>query len=52
MIIDTAHMNHKAMMDVLETSKKAIINSHSNLKAFCDHSRNVYDEFLLLLAKK
>lgn len=51
MIIDTAHMNHQAMMDVLEISKKPIINSHSNLRIFCDHSRNVYDEFLLLLAK-
>jgi membrane dipeptidase len=51
MIIDTAHMNHQSMMDVVRCSKKPILNSHSNLKAFASHTRNVEDEFLDALAQ-
>ncbi len=50
MIIDTAHMNHQAMMETLATSQKPIINSHSNLQHFQKHPRNVYDEFVIQLA--
>lgn len=49
MIVDTAHMNHQSMMDVVRIAKKPILNSHSNLKHFCAHTRNVEDEFLYAL---
>ena len=49
MIVDTAHMNHQSMMDVIRIAKKPVLNSHSNLKHFCAHTRNVEDEFLYAL---
>jgi len=51
-IIDTAHMNHRAMMETLIISNRPIINSHSNLKAFSSHPRNVEDEFIRALADR
>lgn len=51
MIIDTAHMNHESMMDVVKFSEKPIINSHSNLKSFHNHTRNVEDEFIRMIVK-
>lgn len=51
MLIDTAHMNHQAMMETVGASKKPILNSHSNLMHFFNHSRNVTDEFLHALAQ-
>lgn len=51
MIIDTAHMNHQTMMEVLATSSKPVLNSHSNLMHYASHTRNVADEFLDALAK-
>jgi len=51
-IIDTAHMNHRAMMETLTISHRPIINSHSNLKAFSPHPRNVTDEFVRALADR
>ena len=51
MMVDTAHMSHRAMMDVLEVSTKPILNSHSNLLAFQSNTRNVSDDFLRGLAK-
>ncbi len=44
-------MNHASMMEVAELSLKPILNSHSNLKHFCAHARNVEDEFLVALQK-
>lgn len=49
-LIDTAHMNHNAMMETLNASKKPIINSHSNLISFSNHPRNVTDIFIKKLA--
>jgi len=45
-IIDTANMNYQSMMDVYTFNKKPIINSHTNIKALFDYSRNVTDDFL------
>lgn len=44
MIIDLAHLNQKSFFDVLEVTQKNIIYSHGNVKALCDHVRNVTDE--------
>ena len=45
-IIDTANMNYQSMMDVYTFNKKPIINSHTNIQALFDYSRNVTDDFL------
>jgi membrane dipeptidase len=51
MIVDTAHMNHQSMMDVVHYSTKPILNSHSNIRTLHDHTRNVEDEFIDALEK-
>jgi membrane dipeptidase len=50
MVVDTAHMSHESMMDVLSCAPSPVLNSHSNLKHFCPHTRNVEDDFLKALA--
>ena len=49
MIIDLSHLNEKAFYDVLNYTNKNILVSHSNLKSFCDHPRNLTDDQLLKL---
>lgn len=51
MIIDTANMNNQSMLDVYKYTKRPIMNSHTNIKALFDHSRNVTDEFLDYVAR-
>jgi membrane dipeptidase len=43
MIIDVSHSGEKTFWDVLETSSKPIIASHSCTKALCLHYRNLSD---------
>ncbi len=45
-IIDTAHMSRKWMMEAAKLSKKPIMNSHSGVQEMFDHPRNVTDDFL------
>ncbi len=49
MIIDLSHLNEKSFYDVLNYTNKNILVSHSNLKRYCDHVRNLSDEQLLKL---
>lgn len=49
MMVDTAHMSHEAMMDVIRHTTQPLINSHSNIYAVHHHPRNVQDERLRLL---
>jgi membrane dipeptidase len=51
MIIDTANMNYQSMIETYQFTKKPIINSHTNVKALLNHSRNVTDDFLDLVAR-
>ena len=51
MIIDTANMNHDSMTDVYKYTKNPIMNSHTNIKTLYNHSRNVSDDFLELVAR-
>lgn len=48
-IVDTAHMSDKAMMETIKMAKKPLINSHSNSYTVYNHKRNVQDEWLVLL---
>lgn len=49
MIIDLAHLNEKSFFEVLKVVNKNIIYSHGNIKALCNHVRNVTDEQMLAL---
>ena len=50
-IVDVSHLSEPGFWDVIETSQKPIIASHSNAKTVCNHRRNLTDEQLLALAK-
>jgi len=49
MIIDTANMNYPSMVQAYQFTKKPIMNSHTNILALHQHSRNVADDFLDLV---
>lgn len=51
MIIDLAHLNEKSFYEALEVVDKNIIYSHGNVKALCDHVRNVTDDQMRALRK-
>lgn len=44
MIIDTAHMSRQGMRELLQQSKKPILNSHSNVYTLHEHPRNIPDD--------
>jgi membrane dipeptidase len=50
MIVDVSHISIKAFYDVIETSNKPIIASHSNAYAICPHDRNLSDDQLKAIA--
>ena len=49
MIIDLSHLNEKSFYDVLNYTNQNILISHSNLKKYKDHPRNLSNEQLLKL---
>ena len=51
MIVDVSHISVKAFYDVIDTTDKPIIASHSNAFAICSHDRNLNDEQLRAVAK-
>jgi membrane dipeptidase len=51
MLVDLSHVGEKTFYDVLETSTKPVLVSHSCSAALCPHSRNLTDEQLKALAK-
>jgi len=52
MVVDVSHISDAGFFDVIETSKRPIIASHSNCRALCNHRRNLTDEMIKLLAEK
>ncbi len=50
MIIDVSHVHESTFWDVIKTSRKPIIASHSNTRAICDTARNLTDEQIRALA--
>ena len=50
MIIDLAHVSDAVMHQVLELSRAPLVWSHSNVRALCNHRRNVPDEVLARVA--
>ena len=51
MIVDVSHSGEETFWDVLETSSKPIIASHSCVKVLCPHYRNLSDEQIKALAQ-
>lgn len=50
-LLDISHLSEEALVDITKLYKKPIIASHSNARGYCNHSRNVTDEGLKLIAK-
>ncbi len=51
MLIDLSHVSDDTMRDVFEVSTAPIIYSHSSVRHFADHPRDVADDILPLLKK-
>jgi len=47
MLVDVSHISPAGFWDVIETSTKPIIATHSNAKALCPHPRNLDDKQIL-----
>jgi membrane dipeptidase len=50
MVVDVSHAGERAFLDVLETTSKPVIASHSGCKALHGHQRNLTDDQLRALA--
>ena len=50
MVVDVSHLNDAGFFDVIETTTKPIIASHSNCRAVCNHRRNLTDDMIKILA--
>lgn len=52
MIIDVSHLSDQGFYDVAKLSSKPFIASHSNARAITNHSRNLTDDMIKVLAGK
>jgi len=43
-LVDASHVSHKTSMDLIETSSKPVVFSHSNPNAIWRHQRNIEDD--------
>lgn len=44
LIFDSSHLSDQSFWDLMESSKKPVIASHSNFRSLCGHSRNLTDD--------
>lgn len=51
MMIDVSHVSDPAFWDIVNTSTKPVIATHSNARAIADVARNLDDEMIRALAK-
>lgn len=51
MIVDCSHTSFTSTMDIMQTSKKPVVFSHSNPNTICPHDRNITDEQIKFCAK-
>ena len=51
MVIDVSHLSDGGFYDVIETSTKPIIASHSNARAISPHPRNLSDDMIKKIAE-
>jgi len=50
MIIDVSHISDGGFYDIAEISRKPIIATHSNARAVTNHSRNLTDDMIKVIA--
>jgi membrane dipeptidase len=50
MLVDVSHISDSSFYDVLETSTRPVVATHSCCRALCDHPRNMTDEMIKDLA--
>lgn len=50
-IVDVSHLNEKSFWDVIDTTSKPVIASHSNAFSICNHFRNLKDEQIEAIAE-
>jgi membrane dipeptidase len=51
MMVDVSHLSDKAFWDIVNTSTKPVIATHSGCRAIADVPRNLTDEMIVALAK-
>jgi len=51
-LIDISHLSDAGFWDLMDIAKGAIVASHSNSRAVCDHPRNMTDEMIEALADR
>src|SRR5205085_6409768 len=51
MIVDVSHVSDKAFWDIVNTSTKPVIATHSGCRAITEVPRNLTDEMIVALAK-
>ncbi|MGI6092880.1 MAG: dipeptidase [Negativicutes bacterium] len=52
MIIDVSHLSDQGFYDVARLSSKPFVASHSNARSVTNHSRNLTDDMIRVLAEK
>ena len=52
MIVDVSHLSDQGFFDVAACAARPFLASHSNARAVCEHSRNLTDEMIRVLAEK
>jgi len=50
-MIDVSHASPNSFYDIIKQSRTPVIASHSNVRAICDHPRNLTDDQLKALAE-
>ncbi len=51
MLVDVSHISDHSFYDVLETSSKPVVATHSCCRSICSHPRNMTDEMIRNLAE-
>ncbi len=51
MLVDISHVGETTFWDVMKTTKKPVIASHSSVYHFCHHQRNLKDDQIRAVAK-
>lgn len=51
MIVDVSHLSEGGLKDVVRTTTKPVVASHSCVKTLCDYSRNLSDDELKRIAQ-